>query len=52
MYIALSQNLLYTDNSLQKYNNHFSGIGLGRMTISVVSCKFDSDNMDFVELEH
>ena len=22
------------------------------MTISVVSCKFDSDNMDFVEIEH
>jgi hypothetical protein len=22
------------------------------MTISVVSCGFDSDNMDFVEIEH
>ena len=22
------------------------------MTISVVSCKFDADNMDFVETEH
>jgi len=32
--------------------SHVSCIGSGRITISVVSCKFDSDNMDFVELEH
>ena len=32
--------------------SHVSYIGSGRMTISVVSCKFDSDNMVFVESAH
>lgn len=31
--------------------NHVSYIGSGRMTISLVSWKFDLDNMDFVEIE-
>ena len=32
--------------------NHVSYIASGSMTISVVCRKFDSDNMDFVEIEH
>jgi hypothetical protein len=32
--------------------SHVSYIGSGRMTISVVSLKIDSDNMLMVEMEH
>ena len=32
--------------------NYVSGIGSVRITISVASHIFDSDNMDFVEIEH
>ena len=52
IYIALWQNLLYTDNSLQKQYSHISCIGSGRMTISIVSCKFDTDKMYLVGFAH
>jgi len=52
MNIVLRKIRLYTENSLQKHDSHVSCIGLGRMTISAASRIFDSDNMDFVEIEH
>jgi hypothetical protein len=49
--------ILYRDTYLDKLQkitlySRFVLIIFSGMTISVVSRKFDSDNMDFVEIEH
>lgn len=52
MYVVLRKILLYTDIILQEHQKSCAEDWLGWMAISEVSCKFDSDNLDFVELEY
>jgi hypothetical protein len=52
MIVALRKALLYTDIGLPVYRSAITHIGAGRMTLSVVSRKFDMDDIDFVEIGH